>query len=496
MAETTNKTQKEYTTEDVLTAYKNGVGSQDWEEIMAATELSSEALSLRNAIASGDKVLEYQKQISDSYESNIQNIRDKAEYIPRGEHQAFFNEYGYISLKDNGSVSMSTNSVNHFEMDAGGSVSMTNIDTSIKTNSFELDTDDIIINNHKLNNKLYELADWKNVLDTYDGTAKIAGGLTMLGTVLVRAWEPKLQRYVLVRRLINMPVFSPNIGSPEVHPGLKITPDSEFIRKFRKMLNETGINSMSDLQATLQAVRQAAISQQEQETTAKNEEIKKANEAKQAVSMTKLTGQDPATIGASNVAAGTVPQQNNPAGQQMTPTSTPSVAGWDSANNRPNDTEAYWYNVKCKSHKFYVMKGHTVIETWPCNYSSYGTITNKIPGDNKTPLGTFQITSVIKNNMADDVKGKGECKIPGVGGVFGPYYMDISAGNGIAVHGDYPSEDAKGTKCLLNDAPFGKDAVEGQGSTHGCIRLSNADVTTMATKYANMKLGQYIKIEA
>ena len=129
----------------------------------------------------------------------------------------------------------------------------------------------------------------------------------MLGTVLVRAWEPKLQRYVLVRRLINMPVFSPNIGSPEVHPGLKITPDSEFIRKFRKMLNETGINSMSDLQATLQAVRQAAISQQEQETTAKNEEIKKANEAKQAISMTKLTGQDPVTIGASVIAAGTMP---------------------------------------------------------------------------------------------------------------------------------------------------------------------------------------------
>ena len=488
-------TQKEWTVEEILAAAKEGLDSNAWKLVLAAPLTAPVLISLRAAIAAGEQILEYQKTVPDNYETNINNIKDKANYAPRGSHQVLCNENGSIALKDDGTISLASDTVNHLEMDSGGNLLVTNVDTSVKTNSFSLESDDIVINNHKLNQKLYELADFKKVLNTYDGTPRIAGGLTMMGTVLVKAWEPNLQRYVLVRRQVNMPVFSPSIGGPNVHPGLNITPDTEAIRKFRKSFNMSGISSLSDLQSMLQSKRAAAIMEQEQITAAKNEEIKKANEAKQATSMTTLTGQSAEGMSPSQVATGTVPS-NNGAANNMAPASKPAVAGWDAANNRPNDTEAYWYKVECKVHKFYVMKGHNVIETWPCNYSSYGATENKIAGDNKTPLGTFQIASVIKNNMADDIKGKGECKIPGAGGVFGPYYMDISAGNGIAIHGDYPSEDAKGVSCLTNDAKLGTEAVEGQGSTHGCIRLSNANVTTLATKYAQMKTGQYIKIEA
>lgn len=495
MAETKTQTTEEPTIEEIIAAAKKGLESQEWLKMLAAPITNSPgAYALRKAIEAGEMIIEYQKRKSDEFKTDIQEIKDKANYAPRGSVQTLCSENGSITLQDDGTISLAAGTVSHLALDPGGNLTTENVATSVKTNFVSVDADDIVINNHKLNQKLYELADFKKIKNTYDGSTQIAGNLTMLGTVLVKAWEPNLQRYVLVRRQVNIPVFSPSVGGAAVHPGLNITPDTEFIRKFRSSLNQTGISTYSDLMSSLQASRAAAISEQEKATAAQNEEIKKANEAKQATSMTTLTGQNPATTGASQVAAGTAAQPGS-SGQNMTPASKPAVDGWDAANNRPNDPEAYWYNVKCKSHKFYVMKGHTTVETWNCNYSSFGTVEKKISGDQKTPLGVFKISTVIKNNMANDKLPSG-CKIPNATGVFGPYFMDISVGFGIGVHGDYPSEDAKGTKCLLNDAPFGKDAVEGQGSTHGCIRLSNADVTTMATKYANMKPGQYIKIEA
>jgi len=231
-----------------------------------------------------------------------------------------------------------------------------------------------------------------------------------------------------------------------------------------------------------------------EEADNEKEKIKKENQAKQATSMTTLTGQNAGGMSPTQVAAGTVPSGNG-AANNMAPASKPAVAGWDAANNRPNDAEAYWYKVECKAHNFYVMKGHSVVESWKCNTSNFGSSANKIKGDNKTPIGVFQIET--PENIPDWKLNSG-CKIPNAAGVFGPYYTEINLGGSlgtschIAVHGDYPSEN--NSKILLNDAPSGTDAIPGQGSTHGCVRLSNENDTTFATKYA--KAGQYIKIEA
>jgi lipoprotein-anchoring transpeptidase ErfK/SrfK len=84
--------------------------------------------------------------------------------------------------------------------------------------------------------------------------------------------------------------------------------------------------------------------------------------------------------------------------------------------------------------------------------------------------------------------------LPDTAGTFGSYWIALSCGFGIGIHGDYPSEDAK--KILTKDAPATREPEPGEGSTHGCIRLYNKDVEEVATKYAEMKSGQYIKIEA
>ena len=304
MAQTNSKV-KEITTNDVLTAYKNGVGSKDWEEILSAKDLSAEAASLRDSLSSGTQLIEYQKATPENFNTNIQDIKDKANRAPRGTSQIFSSENGSVALKDDGTISLAAGTVSHLELDPGGNLSIQNVDTDIKTNFFSVAADDIIVNNHKLNQKIYELADFKKIKNTYDGTIQIAGNLTMLGTVLVKAWEPNLQRYVLVRRQINMPVFSPSIGGAEVNPGLNITPDTEFIRKFKKSLDTSGISSLDDLMSGLERARAADIMTQEKATAAQNEATKKENAAKQVTSMTTLTGQDPTSFGASQIIAGT-----------------------------------------------------------------------------------------------------------------------------------------------------------------------------------------------
>jgi hypothetical protein len=73
-------------------------------------------------------------------------------------------------------------------------------------------TEEVVLNNHKLNPQIYDLADMKQV---YDDPDKAIGNLTMLGTVLVKAWEPNLKKYVLIRRQIRVPIFSPKLNIPD-----------------------------------------------------------------------------------------------------------------------------------------------------------------------------------------------------------------------------------------------------------------------------------------
>ena len=304
-------TEQKLTVKDVLAAYKNGLESNNWKEMLFSKDLSSEAESLRNAIVAGEAVIEYQKQKSDSFKTNIKDIQDRANYAPRGSNQILCSENGSVALKDDGTISLAAGTISHLELDPGGNLTVENVDTSVKTNFFSVEADDIVVNNHKLNQKIYELADFKKVYNIYDGTTHIAGNLAMLGTVLVKAWEPNLQRYVLVRRQINMPVFSPDIAGANVNPGLNITPDIDFIRKFRKSLNQSGISSYDDLMSTIQAKRAADIMTQEQATAAQNNEIKKTAAAQQITSMATLTGQDPTAFGASEILAGITPYNSN-----------------------------------------------------------------------------------------------------------------------------------------------------------------------------------------
>ena len=431
------------------------------------------------------------KMIPDVFLSNIFTIKDDCERIARGEDKGIINESGSIRLSQDGSISLSSGKLGTVKISSDGLTELINTDTTVTTNALHIKSDDIVINNHKLNNKLYELADFKNVLSKIDETPKIVGGLTMLGTVLAKVWEPNLKRYVLVRRQINIPVFSPELGGTIVNPGAKLIQNTSFLEKIKNEVNLTNLDSSTDLFANLKAARDKSIAATEASLVKEKEALIAKNNATPAVSSTKITGQDPGTVQASKIAAAAQQSQSAKVDQAAA-----SKQGWDATNDRPADTEAIWYKVKISAHKFYVMQGQTIKETWDCNTAAIKGAKQK-NGDNKTPYGIYKIGS--PEESANDSRTDG-CKLPGQAGVFGPWFtsvltvsgvssMDIDS-CGIGIHGDYASEDAN-SSVLTTDAK-GENAVAGEGSTHGCIRLHNKNDIEFATKYA--KAGQFIEI--
>lgn len=262
------------------------------------------------------EVVNVHKQVSPNLLSNIEQIRKEALYRERGLDKNIKNANGSVTTKKDGSIALSSGHAAHIQLSPEGIEAHASPYAGAKHNTYSIDARDVIINNHKLNNKLYELADFKKVLDGYDNTTRIAGGLTMLGTVLVKAWEPNLKRYVLVRRQINIPIFSPSIGGYEVPQGLNLTPNMDAIQKMMNQINTTGISSYAQLATQLEQKRQEAIKKQEESTTEKMKKLIEEVSKQQVTSMSTLTGQDPTQFGASQLAANALRNMTGTASNQ------------------------------------------------------------------------------------------------------------------------------------------------------------------------------------
>ena len=300
MTDTNSK--KEATVEDVINAAKNRNIDNNKIKMDNEPAKGTQAYIVKKALENGETLIGYQKIVSQVFDSDANTIEDDAYYLARSKDNSFHNNHGSITLKEDGTITMGSEVFNSFRMNPSGKTAFTNTEMIVKTNAITVEADDIIVNNHKLNNKLYELADFKKVLNTYDDTPKIAGGLTMLGTVMVKAWEPTLKRYVLVRRLINIPVFSPSLGGKEINPGIKVSSDMSKLAEWKKQINTSGITNSAQLLEQMWPLRNAAIALKEKATAEANEKLKEENAKKQATSMTSMTGQNPATVGASSVA--------------------------------------------------------------------------------------------------------------------------------------------------------------------------------------------------
>ena len=156
------------------------------------------------------------------FRANIEDLQNKANYGNRQDDTTIVNSDGA-----NASVRLTDNKVNiASSQDSGFKVNeqqtnMLSFEEKHVTNRFNLDTYEIIVNGHKLNPNLWEYSDMAEFKDFYQ-TRHAVGGLCMFGSVICPTWDEQLHRYVLVRRLARMPIFSSKLNVPEIMKQLNI----------------------------------------------------------------------------------------------------------------------------------------------------------------------------------------------------------------------------------------------------------------------------------
>ena len=216
-------------------------------------------------MAEENKVVELTQDKPEEFSSDLEDIIDDAQRTERSVEKSLVSGSGSIAIRKDGQVNIAGGNYSQIKANPNGTVETIGLQSINKANRYKIDTDDFILNNHKLNNKIYELADYKVVLEQeYPTTPKIAGGITMLGTVLTRAWDINLNRYVMIRRLVNIPLFSPSLGGMDALPGLNIVPNTSQIKEMKEAFNSSGITSMEEMINKNRQEREAVLKEKEE----------------------------------------------------------------------------------------------------------------------------------------------------------------------------------------------------------------------------------------
>lgn len=138
-----------------------------------------------------------------------------------------------IMNKANGTTIMNSGIYAQFKCDKeSGVVTEFALQSVTNTVQRELTTSDLIINRHKFNTQLLEFTNLKANCKT------VMGDLTMNATILVKAWEPTLEQYVLIRRPARFPVFGNLLDAYMLDDRLEATGDyTEDLVEYKRNLN-------------------------------------------------------------------------------------------------------------------------------------------------------------------------------------------------------------------------------------------------------------------
>lgn len=163
----------------------------------------------------------------------LQEIKDRDEHPDRSEDRGIINKNGKSSMlvKSNGDINLAASLQSQYKLiSETGQTHEVSIQSTTTTVRKKMEVDEIVINDHKLNPDLYELTDMRQLNDH-----SAIGNLTMYSTVLVKTWEPTLKKWVLMRRLARVPLFSPVLNLPDAPKQLDIdTNISTDIEKITK----------------------------------------------------------------------------------------------------------------------------------------------------------------------------------------------------------------------------------------------------------------------
>jgi hypothetical protein len=160
-------------------------------------------------------------------------FEERARYMDRSTEKGIVNEEtgSSMGIAKDGSVIFAAGTTSQYKVGHDGNVTEISLKSTEITNRKSIQTDELLINNRKLNPQIYELSDMRQL----NGNPNMAiGNLTMMGTVLVKAWEPNLKKWVLIRRQVRIPMFSPMLNLADAPEEFNIDTDiSEELKNMR-----------------------------------------------------------------------------------------------------------------------------------------------------------------------------------------------------------------------------------------------------------------------
>lgn len=159
---------------------------------------------------------------SETMKPALPNVKEHIENTDRRIEKSIVSGDGSAVAVRNGQVTVSANDNAQIKCTPSGTVDVTGLQHNVTANRMNLHVDEVTINNHVLNNRLFELTDFKQSTTNIQ-TQTIIGNFCVLGTVLVKAWEPDLKRYVFIRRMTRMPMFSPATSPPAMMDGMELS---------------------------------------------------------------------------------------------------------------------------------------------------------------------------------------------------------------------------------------------------------------------------------
>lgn len=174
----------------------------------------------------------------------VQTLKEEASNASRTDCKGFVNEKtgGAVIIDSNGDITMSPAKTVQYKLKySEGQATEISMQSNTITNRKNIKTDDLTINNHKINPQLWDLTDMKRLYN--DPTSGI-GNLTINATVLVKTWEPFLQKWVLIRRPMRTPIFSNYLPIPNAPIDMNLddaTNISEEILEMRNLDNKNKV---------------------------------------------------------------------------------------------------------------------------------------------------------------------------------------------------------------------------------------------------------------
>lgn len=163
------------------------------------------------------------KHDPDGFNTSLKDLKSEAQFEKRGKERGLINEKtgASVTVRDNGQINLSGGKYAQYKISVSGKSIEQTLESNTITNRKRLTTDEIVVNEHKINPMLWELTDFKKInLPTNDAT--IVGNLCMGGSVLTKSWDFNLKRYVLIRRPWRGPVFSPLLNVPTIKSAMHV----------------------------------------------------------------------------------------------------------------------------------------------------------------------------------------------------------------------------------------------------------------------------------